>query len=102
MHWEVEQKFRLPESRQVVARLAELGVHLADAVEQADLYFNHRAKNYKETDEALRIRRIGERNFVTYKGPKIDAETKTRRELELPLTSGTEAFRQFTELLIAL
>ncbi|MDO4557533.1 MAG: CYTH domain-containing protein, partial [Planctomycetia bacterium] len=40
-------------------------------------------------DEALRLRRRtsdrGTEAFLTYKGPKIDPTTKTRREIDLPL-----------------
>ena len=42
-------------------------------------------RDFAQTDEALRIRTVGDTSFVTYKGPKLDATTKTRRELELPL-----------------
>ena len=31
------------------------------------------------------MRRKGPRGYITYKGPKIDSVTKTRREIELPL-----------------
>ena len=48
------------------------------------------------------MRRVGERNCITYKGPKIDAETKTRRELELPLGDGEAAREQYAELLLVL
>ena len=41
-------------------------------------------------------------NFLTYKGPKIDATTKTRREIDLPLPPGEEAARAWTGLLEAL
>ncbi len=45
---------------------------------------------------------MGEANFVTYKGPKIDPTTKTRREIELPLATGPDAANQYAELLNAL
>ena len=32
---------------------------------------------------ALRLRRIGQANFVTYKGPKQDTFTKTRTDIEV-------------------
>ena len=102
MHLEVEQKFPLADPQSVIDKLAELGVVLPAAVEQADLYFNHPAKNFKETDEALRIRCVGAKNCITYKGPKLDAQTKTRREIELPLADGDEGFRAFAELLVVL
>jgi adenylate cyclase, class 2 len=102
MHWEVEQKFRVSDLREVRAALTDLGVNWHESIHQADHYFNHPARDFGRTDEALRIRQVGEQNFITYKGPKIDAATKTRRELELPLASGANASRRFSELLEAL
>jgi len=69
---------------------------------QRDCYFAHPARDFAVTDEALRIRRVGDRNAIAYKGPKIDSATKTRRELEVPLAGGGESFAQFSELLAAL
>ncbi|HTN76901.1 MAG TPA: class IV adenylate cyclase, partial [Pirellulaceae bacterium] len=69
---------------------------------QVDTYFQHPARDFRQTDEALRIRQIGDDNYITYKGPKLDALTKTRHELELPLAVGHTAAAQFVELLAAL
>src|SRR5947208_13776629 len=102
MHWEVEQKFRVRDVQAVRSSLAALGVQFHDAILQVDHYFNHPARDFGRTDEALRIRQVGEQNFITYKGPKIDATTKTRRELELQLPSGPDVSSQFAELLSAL
>jgi adenylate cyclase class 2 len=102
MHIEVEQKFRARHSPTLLTRLERLGAVFEEPIMQVDRYFAHPARDFARTDEALRIRRVGERNFVTYKGPKLDATTKTRRELELPLTAGTQAAEEFVELLEAL
>lgn len=102
MKHEVEQKFRLRDPAAVAARLESLGIRFGDAVRQSDTYYNHPARDFAVTDEALRIRRIGSQNFVTYKGPKLDKTVKTRRELEQPLVDGDEAASQFAELLTAL
>src|SRR4051794_9508799 len=102
MHWEVEQKFRVSEVQAIRSALAELGVQWHEPIQQVDHYFNHPARDFGRTDEALRIRRVGEQNFITYKGPKIDAATKTRRELELPFSGGADAADRFSELLLAL
>jgi adenylate cyclase, class 2 len=102
MHLEVEQKFRVASLAEVRQRLVELGTVFAPSIEQADTYFAHPARDFARTDEALRLRRVGETNYITYKGPKLDRETKTRRELELPLPAGTKSFDQYTELLLAL
>lgn len=102
MQIEVEQKFAVDSFAAIEAKLAELGAQIGPPVEQCDRYFAHPARDFAATDEALRIRRIGEKNFITYKGPKLDAKTKTRRELELPLVDGEAGAEQFTELLAAL
>ena len=102
MHWEVERKFRVQDSAGVERVLEQLGARIGPPVEQCDQYFAHPARDFSQTDEALRIRRVGEQNFVTYKGPKVDPTTKTRRELELPLAPGESAAGDFAELLAAL
>jgi adenylate cyclase, class 2 len=102
MHIEVEQKFRARHSLTFLARLERLGAVIEAPMVQVDQYFAHPARDFAQTDEALRIRRVGDLNFVTYKGPKLDATTKTRRELELPLTPGTQAAEEFAELLAGL
>lgn len=102
MHWEVEQKFPVDELQIIEAKLAELNVHVEPPVRQVDRYFNHPQRDFGKTDEALRLRQVGDENFITYKGPKIDAITKTRRELELRLGSGAHMIEPFAELLKAL
>jgi adenylate cyclase class 2 len=99
---EVELKFHTDALNPLMADLKNLGACAGAPVVQVDQYFAHPSRNFSQTDEALRIRRIGERNCVTYKGPKIDTATKTRREIELPLSSGTSGAEQFSELLAAL
>lgn len=54
-----------------------------------DIYFNHPCRDFSETDEALRIR-IKRFNghfeaFLTYKGPKIDNLSKSRKEIEVSI-----------------
>jgi adenylate cyclase class 2 len=102
MNYEVEQKHRVQDVAALVARLAQRGVELDPAVGQSDQYFAHPARDFVKTDEALRIRTSGGRSFVTYKGPKLDVVTKTRRELELPLDEQDADGTQFAELLVAL
>ena len=100
--YEVEQKYPIPDPYAVEQRLESLGALRGQPVVQVDTYFGHPARDFAKTDEALRIRRVGERNFVTYKGPKIDRETKTRREIELSLAPGNDGAAHFAELLTAL
>jgi adenylate cyclase class 2 len=67
-----------------------------------DTYYNmpEGLRDFKSTDEALRIRKSLEYHknkkeprqkpnyFITYKGAKLDTSTKTRRELETPIDDG--------------
>jgi len=102
MKYEVEQKFRLQRPDDLEDRLSELGTSFGPAVEQCDHYFAHPARDFATTDEALRIRSVGALNYVTYKGPKVDSATKTRREIELPIESSGVGADHFAQLLVAL
>lgn len=96
---EVEFKFRDIDLPTVEKRLTQLDAVPEGIREEVDLYFAHPARDFSQTDEALRIRRIGDRNWITYKGPKIDTISKTRDEIELPLTDGREAWESWKTLL---
>lgn len=100
--YEVEQKYHVADPAAVQQRLSELGAAWTEDVRQVDRYFAHPCRDYSVTDEALRIRQVGEANFVTYKGPKIDRTTKTRRELELLLPAGQAYGTDFAQLLTLL
>jgi len=102
MQLEVEQKHRVEDVAALIATLGKRGVTIGPPVTQVDQYFAHPARDYARSDEALRIRSAGGASFVTYKGPKLDATTKTRRELELPLAASDADGLQFVELLQAL
>ena len=102
MIYEVEQKFRAADQAALAEALAGLGAEFGSAELQVDAYYAHPARDFRRTDEAFRLRSIGERNFATYKGPKIDAATKTRREIEVPLAAGPAEASRFGEMLEAL
>ncbi|HPP53095.1 MAG TPA: class IV adenylate cyclase [Thermoguttaceae bacterium] len=102
MRMEVEMKFPVEDITAVAAQLSALGAEVTPAQEERDLYYAHPARNFTQTDEALRIRQKAGRCFLTYKGPKIDPTTKTRREIDLPLPEGPDAFAAWDELLQAL
>ncbi|MCO6046810.1 class IV adenylate cyclase [Aeoliella sp. ICT_H6.2] len=85
MQLEIEQKFRVTNADDLLARIANLSPQELAPVEQRDTYYNHPSRDFRTTDEALRIRRSGNGAVVTYKGPKYDTVVKTRPEIELPL-----------------
>ena len=106
--YEVELKFAVSERAALERRLVEMGGQLAEPQEQVDRYFAHPCRDFAQTDEALRLRRVGDSVAITWKGPRIDAATKTRREIELdvaPLSATLHAgptLSSWTELLEAL
>lgn len=102
MQLEVEQKHRIDDAAALESLLNGLGVVLGPPMEQSDQYFTHPSRDFAATDEALRIRTLASGSFVTYKGPRLDSTTKTRRELELPLASTDASGSQFAQLLNAL
>jgi adenylate cyclase class 2 len=102
MKYEVEQKFPIPDIAVVQSRLATLGETISAARLEVDVYYARPARDFTQPDEALRIRRVGESNCMTNKGPKIDSTTKTRHEIELPLAPGDESGRRCGELLESL
>ncbi|TWT86869.1 CYTH domain protein [Pseudobythopirellula maris] len=92
---EIELKFPLADEAAFRARLAELGAESEGVSEQSDAYFNHPSRDFAQTDEALRIRTVGEASRLTYKGAKLGGAAKTRFEQELPLAEGTtEGWRE--------
>ncbi|OPX78856.1 MAG: CYTH domain protein [Methanosaeta sp. PtaB.Bin087] len=76
---EVEVKARAPPG--IEDKIFGLGGVRAGAEAQLDLYFSSKSRNFAKTDEALRIRLKEAGAYLTYKGPKLDSETKSRREL---------------------
>ncbi len=66
-------------------KLLDLGAEKVGVVDQEDIYFNSPWRDFKKSDEALRVRKTSDGFFLTYKGPRFDSETKTREELEIPV-----------------
>jgi adenylate cyclase class 2 len=96
---EVEMKFPAADFGPIEAALTSRGVAIQPPRRDADHYFNAPDRDFAKTDEAVRVRSIGKKNFVTYKGPKIDEITKTRLEIEVPIADGEVAANDFRNLL---
>jgi len=99
--YEVEVK--VPADHDVVrARLEDVDAEFEGRVEQADTYFDAPHRDFATTDEALRVRREtvgGETSArITYKGPLVDAESKTRAEIETGVDNGEDATAIFEQL----
>ena len=91
MPLEVEMKFAVADRDAVRRQLVALGGRAESRESQVDTYLRHPGRSFAETDEALRVRQIGPRVLVTYKGPKLDRTTKTRTEIELEFAAGANA-----------
>jgi adenylate cyclase class 2 len=96
MPLEVEVKFHLRDKDAYEDNLKKIGAKYITDINHTDTYYKlpEGQRDFAKTDEALRLRRIEEYDArmaetlepeisadLTYKGPKIDTETKTREEL---------------------
>lgn len=95
---EIEMKFPVADFGSVQRMLEGWQARPEAAIDEADHYFNAPDRDFARTDEALRLRRIGERNLITYKGPKQPGPAKTRAEIEVPLEPGSAAADGFCQL----
>jgi len=94
---EVEIKVALANPAEFREKLKELNGKYLISLDHEDIYFNmpKGLRDFKKTDEALRLRKSTEFNkqnkninelikyYITYKGKKIDQTTKTREEYEV-------------------
>lgn len=82
--YEVEVKVQA--AREAVRpRLLDAGGDPRGTVTQVDTYFDAPDRDFAATDEALRIReQSGDASttYLTYKGPRLDDRSKSRREVE--------------------
>ena len=106
--YEVEVKVRADHDA-VRDRLDARGATRWATLEQVDTYYDAPDRDFATTDEALRVRverplgddatsrdGTGERTLLTYKGPLVDDDSKTRREAETRVADG-EAIREILE-----
>ncbi len=94
---EVEVKARADPER-IRRKLAELGAELVSVEEQEDVYFAHPCKDLFASDEALRLRAVGGKAELTYKGPRKPGSAKSRLEVTV-LVSDAAAAKALLELL---
>lgn len=84
---EVEVKAHAPNLNEIEEKIVEIGASREGEEYQEDLYFNAPHRDFAQTDEALRIRKIKKENseetYITYKGAKMDNVSKTRKEIEV-------------------
>ena len=93
---EVEVKARC--DPEVVDKILAMGAVLKGTEHHHDIYFNSPDRDFRRTDEALRIRIKEEGARLTYKGPKLDMRTKSRLELTVKLDDPTAMEKILAEL----
>ena len=85
---EVEVKIPLHSRDNTENELIRLGFASGDLIRETDIYFTSDFHDFLKRDEALRIRRSENLTkatasaVLTFKGPKIDAVSMTRKEVE--------------------
>ena len=79
---EIEVKASVQDPKQMERSIIELGASPIGIEAQADTYYNAPYRDFGKTDEALRIRVQDGKSTLTYKGPKMDKVSKTRKELQ--------------------
>ncbi|HID22912.1 MAG TPA: class IV adenylate cyclase [Planctomycetaceae bacterium] len=108
MQYEVEVKYPMPSNggaQRLQVLLEELRRRGAERVgerRQVDTYFAHPARDFTETDEALRVRFQPDGLTITYKGPRVDSLTKTRQEIQVSLVPSEQALQDLRRMLAAL
>ena len=86
---EAECKYRVPDVERARTRLKEIGAVFLRIETHRDTYLKHPSRDFRSTDEALRIREVDGEPFITYKGPRLAGPIKIRPEIELPMVAGT-------------
>ncbi len=95
---EVEVKARISSFEEMENKLEELGAVKSKTEFQEDIYFASPIVDFGKTDEALRVRTTNNDIFITYKGPKLNNQAKTRKEVEMSIESAEKAKDIFTEI----
>lgn len=83
----IEVEVKAKTDHRIKKKLESIGAQKIRTEKQEDIYFNAPHKDFKITDEALRIRETPTRTLLTYKGPKIDEKSKTRQEIETEISN---------------
>lgn len=95
---EIEQKFANVDFALLEKKLAAWGVNQWQERIESDHYLNAPDRDFAQTNEAFRLRRVGENNHLTYKGPRLDPDVKIRTEHEFPIQPGDQAAEDMLKL----
>lgn len=95
---EVEVKITLKDPDGFRRKICKKGAIKVLSEVEEDIYFTHPHINLQLTDEALRLRRVNGNFYLTYKGPKMNKQSKTRQEFNVKVDDG-EQIKQLLEKL---
>ena len=96
---EIELKVRVPDLDPVRSCLSRLKAEPLENVRERDVYYNAPHRDFGVTDEALRVRYVGTKAKITYKGPKMrEFGLKAREEFNTSVEDGAE-FEQMLDRL---
>ena len=91
---EVEIKVKIIDREESAQKLITLGFEMGHEKKETDIYFDNQEGSFRKGDKALRIRQYENLTLnkkvscITYKGPKLDQVSMTRKELEMKIESG--------------
>jgi adenylate cyclase class 2 len=89
--FEVEAKYGIADPDLLRQKILDSG-GIARGIEvHRDTYVDRLQQPLRDTGAALRIRQVGRRVRLTYKGPRLSGEIKTREEIELFLADEPNA-----------
>jgi adenylate cyclase class 2 len=94
---EIEAKMKVPDLSAVRVRLQELAGERRGAVVETNTFFDTKDHSLLAKDQGLRLRHTKDPNThaevatITFKGPRLHGQLKSREERELTVSSAKEA-----------
>ncbi|NON63423.1 class IV adenylate cyclase, partial [Acidianus sp. RZ1] len=94
---EVKLKLTNKNIEQILEKLKSEGYTIDKEVER-DIYLNGEYRDFRKTDEALRLRITNKGAELTYKGPKMSVRSKSREEITVGITDYETMLKILTKL----
>lgn len=82
MALEIETKVKVDSLQPVRERLQQLGARRKGERLEVNIYFDTASGELLASDRGLRLRCLGQENFLTYKGPRQPGSYKQREEIQ--------------------
>ena len=85
-HIEREIKIKLLSPKlEELEKLISSRYQFSDEEHQVDIYYNSPVRDFRKSDEALRVRIVNGEIELTYKGPKLSSQSKSREEITVKI-----------------